>query len=225
VSGLVLPTNADNEFMALYEEFGGHSKGRGFIPAVFGQEYHRIQHPLFPLPPFGVGANMAFRREAIEACSGFDTALGAGTTSMAGEDTAAICDVMLAGGTIVYAPSAIARHSHRADWESLLRQMRGYGRGITAFYMRMVLKKPRNLATCLRLLPRGMMELAGKGAARTQTMTSQFPRALTYSEYLGMLEGPFAYLYTIFALTNVRRRQTSCPDILETFKTVNNRNE
>ena len=35
----------------------------------------RPPNPLYPLPPFGVGANMAFRREALASIGGFDVAL------------------------------------------------------------------------------------------------------------------------------------------------------
>ena len=68
---------------------GGHSKGRGFTPAVFSPDTARIQSPLYPLPPFGTGANMAFRPRVIERIGGFDTALGAGTPAMGSEDTLA----------------------------------------------------------------------------------------------------------------------------------------
>ncbi len=76
VSGVVLPARLDNAVENLFEEIGGHSKGRGFVKETFSKS--GPQSPLWPLPPFGVGANMAFRREALDRIGGFDVALGAG---------------------------------------------------------------------------------------------------------------------------------------------------
>jgi O-antigen biosynthesis protein len=84
VSGLVLPALLDTPARCLYEQFGGHSKGRGLAPRVFDVASHATQHPLYPLPPFGVGASMAFDRLALIRIGGFDVALGAGTPARAG---------------------------------------------------------------------------------------------------------------------------------------------
>ena len=69
----------DTPAQRLYEQFGGHSKGRGLAAEVFDVASHARQHPLYPLPAFGVGASMAFDREALLRIGGFDVALGAGT--------------------------------------------------------------------------------------------------------------------------------------------------
>ena len=76
VSGLVLPAVLDTPAQRLYEQFGGHSKGRGLTPEVFDAASHARQHPLYPLPAFGVGASMAFDRSALIRIGGFDVALG-----------------------------------------------------------------------------------------------------------------------------------------------------
>jgi cellulose synthase/poly-beta-1,6-N-acetylglucosamine synthase-like glycosyltransferase len=46
---------------------------------------------------FDAGANMAFRRTALEKIGGFDVALGAGTPARGGEDLAALISVLWAG--------------------------------------------------------------------------------------------------------------------------------
>src|SRR6202044_1734457 len=92
------------------------------------------QSPLFPLPPFGVGANMAFRRAALDRIGGFDVALGAGTPTSAGEDTLALTLVLRAGFEIAYEPAALMWHHHRTDLASLNKQLHGYSVGLTAFY-------------------------------------------------------------------------------------------
>jgi Glycosyl transferase family 2 len=95
VGGIVLPARLDNAVETLFEHIGGHSKGRGFTRDSFSRS--GPQSPLYPLPPFGVGANMAFRRAALDRVGGFDVALGAGTPTGGGEDTLALTLVMLEG--------------------------------------------------------------------------------------------------------------------------------
>jgi glycosyltransferase involved in cell wall biosynthesis len=194
VSGLVLPAALETPAQRLYEEFGGHSKGRGFSHAVFDQASHARQHPLYPLPAFGVGASMAFDRAALTGIGGFDVALGAGTPAMAGEDTAAIADVMLAGGTFVYWPGAVMWHQHRQTLPEMEAQLNGYGSGLTAFYTRAVLRDPRRLATLARLAPRALRDLGGGDSVRTATMSADYPASLRRASRSGMLAGPARYL-------------------------------
>jgi glycosyltransferase involved in cell wall biosynthesis len=194
VSGVVLPAELDTPAQDLYEQFGGHSKGRGFTHEVFDKASHARQHPLYPLPAFGVGASMAFDRAALTRIGGFDVALGAGTPARAGEDTAAIADVMLDGGTFVYWPGAVMWHVHRRTFAEVERQLNGYGSGLTAFYTRAVLRNPRNLATLARLGRRALRDLRGRGSVRTATMRADYPARLRRASRLGMLAGPVRYL-------------------------------
>ena len=73
VTGMVLPARLDTPAQELYEQFGGFRKSRGFSPAVFSR--HGPQSPVYPVPPFGTGACVAYRREALERIGGFDVAL------------------------------------------------------------------------------------------------------------------------------------------------------
>jgi hypothetical protein len=79
VSGVIVPAELETRAQLWFEQFGGHSKGRGFRPDVFSPATAHIQSPLYPLPPFGTGANMTFRPGVLERIGGWDTALGAGT--------------------------------------------------------------------------------------------------------------------------------------------------
>ena len=115
VSGVIVPAELETQAQLWFEQFGGHSKGRGFKPDVFSPATAHIQSPLYPLPPFGTGANMTFRPGVIERIGGFDTALGAGTPAMGSEDTLAFTQVLVGGGTIVYQPTAVTHHYHRRD--------------------------------------------------------------------------------------------------------------
>ena len=194
VSGLVLPAVLDTPAQCLYEQFGGHSKGRGLTPEVFDAASHARQHPLYPLPAFGVGASMAFDRSALIRIGGFDVALGAGTPARASEDTAAIADLMLDGGTFVYQPGAVMWHEHRSEIAEVERQLDGYGSGLTAFYTRAVLRDPRRLLTLARLAPRALRDLRGKDSVRTASMSADYPARLRKASRRGMLAGPFRYL-------------------------------
>ena len=206
VSGLVLPAVLDTPAQRLYEQFGGHSKGRGLTAEVFDVASHARQHPLYPLPAFGVGASMAFDREALLRIGGFDVALGAGTPARAGEDTAAIADLMLDGGTFVYWPGAIMWHEHRKELAEVERQLDGYGSGLTAFYTRAVLRDPRRLLTLARLAPRAVRDLRGKDSVRTARMTESYPATLRRASVRGMLSGPFRYLRSRRAQARVAAR-------------------
>ncbi|MGH3887011.1 MAG: glycosyltransferase [Pseudonocardiaceae bacterium] len=194
VSGMILPVALDTQAQSWFEQFGGHSKGRGFTPVVFDSASHAGQHPLYPLPPFGAGGNLAFDRGVLAELGGFDVALGTGTPARGAEDTAAICDLMLAGHTLAYQPSAFVRHRHYEDWPGIANQLHGYGTGLTAFYTRTVLRDPRRLLTLLRLAPTAARDLFGRDSVRTVRMSTDYPVELTRLQRRGMLAGPRAYL-------------------------------
>jgi GT2 family glycosyltransferase len=195
VSGVVLAARLDTPAQELFERLGGHSKGRGFCSAVFSR--HGEQNPLYPLPPFGVGANMAFRREVLARVGGFDVALGAGTPAPAGEDTLALTLVLLAGYRIVYQPSAVMRHHHRSDLAGLSRQMEGYSVGLTAFYAALVRRRPSTLLGLALLLPRVLGYLRGAAAAGGGATPTDRDVGFKRRHRWLMLTGPVAYLRSL----------------------------
>jgi GT2 family glycosyltransferase len=211
VSGTVVPRTLARQEQVWFEEFGGHSKGRGFARAEFaphpsasrdlatresGACYPRVgsQHPMYPLPAFGVGANMAFRTAALRAAGGFDDALGAGTLTRGGEDTLAFTEVMLRGGTMVYQPSALVRHDHRETLAALAAQLDGYGSGLTAYYTALLLKNPLRIFALLRLAPGALRDLRDPAGVRNGTLGTSFPPELMASNLRSMLRGPWLYL-------------------------------
>jgi O-antigen biosynthesis protein len=136
---------------------------------------------------------MAFGRAALTRIGGFDVALGAGTPARAGEDTAAIADLMLDGGTFVYWPGAVMWHAHRRTVTEVADQLNGYGSGLTGFYTRALLRDPRRLGTLARLAPGALRDLRGD-SVRTATMSASYPASLRRASRLGMLAGPARYL-------------------------------
>lgn len=192
VTGIVVPAELQTEPQIWFEQYSGVSRGRGFARAVFSPATARQQSPLYPLPPYGAGANMAFRRDAIERIGGFDCALGTGTPTLAGEDTAALSALLLDGGTLVYQPSAIVHHRHRRDYEALQRVMLGYGRGLSAYYASMVMRRPGCLPELVRLAGRALRDQFSRNGQRLGELEG-FPAELLRLNRKGLLQGAFVY--------------------------------
>jgi hypothetical protein len=189
VTGLILPARLDTVAQELFEQLGGHCKGRGFAPEIFSSS--GPQSPLFPLPPFGAGANMAFRRAALVSIGGFDVALGAGTITSAGEDTLALTFTMLSGYEIAYEPAALMWHHHRQDMAGLNRQLHGYSVGLTAFYAALIRHRPTVLPALLKLLPAGVGYL--KNSATAPEVAPGPLAGLNRRHLQGLIAGPLAY--------------------------------
>jgi GT2 family glycosyltransferase len=192
VTGLLAPSELETQSQAWFEQYSGVARSRGFSRAVFSPATAHQQSPLYPLPPYGAGGNMAFRRQALERIGGFDCALGTGTATLAGEDTAAFSALLLAGGTIVYQPSAIVRHRHRRDYDSLRRVMLGYGRGLSAYYASMLAHHPSCAPALMRLSRQALRDQFSRDGPRSRDLEG-FPPELLRLNRLGLLQGAFMY--------------------------------
>ena len=193
VTGTVFPAELDTPSQMFFDQYSSVRRQRGFTRAVFSPATWRQQSPLYPLPPFGIGANMAFRRSTLQAIGGFDPALGPGTATHAADDTGALSGVLLAGGTIVYQPSALVHHRNRRDESALRGLLRGHGRGVGAFYTSMVVRRPGCMPELLRLAPRALRDQFSPSGQRLRKLDSNFPHDLLSANRRGLLEGPFAY--------------------------------
>jgi hypothetical protein len=205
-----VPAELETDAQLWFEQFGGHSKGRGFTPDVFSPATAHRQSPLYPLPPFGAGGNMVFRPGVLERIGGFDTALGAGTPAMGSEDTLALMQVLVAGGTVAYQPSALVWHHHRRDLAGLRNQLVGYGTGLTAAYTSLLLRDPRLIRPLLRLAPTALRDTFGD-SDRLAGLRADFPRGLVGANRRGLLTGPVKYLRSRLADRRLRRRTRSLP--------------
>ncbi|MFO7866997.1 MAG: glycosyltransferase [Candidatus Aminicenantes bacterium] len=128
VTGLVLPAEIDSLAQWRFESSGGMSQG--FERRVFNERTHPIGLETWRV---GVGACMAIRRSLLDDLGGFDPFLDVGTRTRGAGDLDIFYRILSHGGTIVYEPSCMARHVHRSDHRSWIRQLLGYGFGYTAF--------------------------------------------------------------------------------------------
>ena len=97
VTGMIMPVEIETESQAWIEGWAGF--GKGLAQVRYDEATPPKNDPLFPFTAgvFGSGANMAFRRRALDDIGGFDRALGAGTPARGGDDLATFFDVITAG--------------------------------------------------------------------------------------------------------------------------------
>ena len=87
------------------------------------------------------GANMAFRREALEEVGGFDVRLGPGTRFNC-EDVDVVARVSAAGWRGAYDPRPVVRHHHGRKTPAEARALRrSYDHGRGAYYVRCLLDR------------------------------------------------------------------------------------
>ena len=160
---------------------------------IFDLVEHRHDSPLYPYSNvFGAGANFAMARTALEQLGGFDEALGAGTLCGGGEDLDVFVRTVLAGHRLVYEPSAIVSHVHRAELSDLAKQMGTYGSGATAALTALVLRNRRARYALLSKVITGAVRILaiGKGTKDEPML----PSGLVGKELRGMTRGPWMYL-------------------------------
>lgn len=194
VTGMIWPAKLETSAQIWTEQFGGF--GKGVKQKLFGIAHQQNKGPLFPytVGEFGSGANMAFKTNILRQIGGFDTALGAGSQGMGGDDLDAFFQIITHGFDLVYEPNAVVWHTHRADYEGLFRQAFGYGVGFTAFLTKCIAQKPERLFFMVRKLPAALSHLFKPNSRKNQSKKEDFPRELSVQEKKGMLYGPLAYI-------------------------------
>lgn len=194
VSGLLVPAELDTEAQWHFEQYGGFT--RGFETRVFDLSEHRVADPLYPWTAgvFGTGNNFSFRREPLLAIGGFDPALGNGTPALGGVDSEVLLRTILTGNTIVYEPRAFLHHAHRADADSLRRQVHAYGVGLTAYYLKTLHDNPGLAWDFARRIPAGLRFMLSSDSELNAQKQPDYPADLDRLSRAGMLKGPLAYV-------------------------------
>ncbi|MET9898924.1 glycosyltransferase [Streptomyces sp. NPDC006446] len=193
VTGLIVPAELETPAQNALELQGGFAKG--YVPRTWSL-LDPPGDPLFPFSAgrFGSGANMAFRTDALRALGGFDTCTGAGTPGRGGDDLLAFFEIVTAGHTLAYQPSAIVWHCHRRTRDAVAAQAFGYGAGLGAYLTGALLRDPRRLPALLRRLPRGIRYAMTRSRDRGADPEAEWSRRLALLEVRGMVYGPCGYL-------------------------------
>jgi GT2 family glycosyltransferase len=110
------------------------------------------------------GANLAFRREALQKVGGFDPELGAGTQFPC-EDIDAVAAVVWAGYRGRYDPRPLVLHHHRRRDADVPRLRAGYDRGRGAYYAKFLLRPECRRAYAAGWLGEVRKNLNGAGLA------------------------------------------------------------
>jgi glycosyltransferase involved in cell wall biosynthesis len=100
------------------------------------------------------GANLSFRRTALERIGGIDPALGAGSAFSSAEDTDAVAAAIWAGMRAGYDPAPVVYHHHRRKESDLPKLKEQHDRGRGAYYAKYLLRRDSRLAYF-----RGWMEI------------------------------------------------------------------
>lgn len=189
VAGPMLPLELETEAQQLFERYLGGEAGRR------DREVPRVYPPQFPAAAagkVGAGANMAFRRSALEAVGPFDEAFDAGTLTRSGGDTEMFGRLLAAGFGLAYEPRARVLHRHRRSRAELRSQLFGYGVGVYAYWTHRVVHYRDPLAARFAL---GTLRTHGWRRLRRALLRrrDEVPPDLVLAELLGCFYGPVAY--------------------------------
>ena len=193
MTGLVLPLELESDAQRLFEAYVGMSKG--MQPRLFQRAWVRPRD-VIAAHAMGVGANMAFRRSALETVGGFDTALDVGTPACGGGDLDLFHRLVGAGLMLRYEPKALVRHEHRRGLDELHRQIYSNGRSFGVYLIKIwrTHSVPRREAA--GYAARWVMGWLVARLVRSATGQLSFPVALTWAEVWGALHAPWAYVAT-----------------------------
>jgi glycosyltransferase involved in cell wall biosynthesis len=202
-TGLVMPLRLDTTAQVLFEK--GNGFRRGFDKNRFGREVPG--NSLYPCGAgiFGAGCNMALRRDVLRDIGGFDEALDTGAPLPGGGDLDIFYRIIRAGHVLVYEPSYMVFHEHRASESGLRRQYYSWGLGFMAFVEKSYRNDPPQRARLRRLviwwIRDQLLQLCeafrGKHA---------LPFSMIFAEFCGGMVGIFGeYPRSLKRIARVRR--------------------
>jgi glycosyltransferase involved in cell wall biosynthesis len=205
VAGVIMPRELKHESQVRFEQYGGFNKGRGLAPEILKAGTPSVVSPLYPLPTFGPGGNMAFLTENLRAIGGFDPCLGAGTRTHGCEEIRVFSQLLSDGETVLHWPPAIIWHTHRSNMATLEKQFYGFSAGLSALYASTIRSNPSAVFEILRLIPYAWRDLKGsnEGNVRSGHLPADFPTELRKVWVRGLLAGAPMYVYE--AVRNGRR--------------------
>jgi glycosyltransferase involved in cell wall biosynthesis len=192
VTGLVAPAELETTAQMLFEfDYGG--MGHGFCRRIISRDRLPEGHLLWA-SGFGVGVNMAFRRELFNKIGTFDVALDVGTPSRGCGDVEMFHRVVAQGYTLIYEPAMLVWHTHRRNISALRRQLYDNGCSFGVYLMTCAKNRSVRLSSIVRFALYDW--LCGWILRRLVCPDKKFPRYLVIPELLGMLQSPLAYRAT-----------------------------
>lgn len=113
-----------------------HDSSAGFIPIHAVKRLQKLTSPWMKWHDHGISANMAFRRETLDAVGGWDEVLGTGAPLFACTDGDITYRTLRAGFAVLHVPDATVEHRGFRSWQQGRPMMRRVGIGIGATYMK-----------------------------------------------------------------------------------------
>jgi glycosyltransferase involved in cell wall biosynthesis len=129
MTGLVLASSLETESQQIFEKNWGFNKG--YQDIYFNNDFISKSVTAPKVWDIGAGANMAFRKSAIESVNYFDDRLDVGAAGCSG-DSEIWFRILANNMNIHYNPRAYVYHEHRKDIKQLHKQLFGYMRGHSA---------------------------------------------------------------------------------------------
>jgi len=189
VTGLVAPAELVTREQCLFEwEYGG--MGHGFDRRLYRRDLLSPAELLWA-SGFGVGTNMAFRRDLLIQSNGFDPALDVGGPAGGGGDVEMFHRLVAAGGALLYEPAALVRHIHRREASALRRQITNNGRSFGAYLITCAANRSVPIATIAFF---AAFDWKFGWLLRRLVRPGRLPRSLVLAELWGALLSPLAYL-------------------------------
>jgi GT2 family glycosyltransferase len=187
VTGLVLPFELETAAQVAFERRGGFRRGVRKLHWCGDSE---PGNPFYPVGAgiFGAGANMVVRRDLVRALGGFDEALDTGPPLPGGGDLDIFQRVARSGAPIVYEPSLLVFHRHRAGHDQLRRQYWSWGEGFAAYLAKTYAADPAQREK-LRGMTAWWLGYAGRRAIKALARRGDATPDLALAELAGGLAG------------------------------------
>ena len=174
-------------------------------------------HPLLAHTAGGLGsgAGIVMLTDVGRELGGFDLALGPATPACGGEHIDLLARLLRAGYTISHEPNAIIWRAHPAHAEARHGQIYRYGIGLGAIISKRLISGPERRAW-LWAVPAAVRYSRDPAPRQQGDTPAPYPLRLRWLMRLGMLLGPFAYLWSAFlaAARRLRGRQSRSPHAL-----------
>jgi glycosyltransferase involved in cell wall biosynthesis len=191
ISGYVAPAELETQAQHIFE-LGYGGMGHGFYRRFLRKEGINETQLLWA-SSFGIGTNMAFRREIFQKIGDFDTALDVGTPSNGAGDVEIFHRLVSNGYLFVYEPSMLVWHYHRKEYSALRKQLLNNGCSFGCYLIDCFRKKTVSRSATLQFF---VIEWLLKWNLKNLIHPTKIPIQLSLYELYGMLTSPISYWRT-----------------------------